>query len=391
MSTHTSVMLGDRRRTAMAVIITLLAAFVISAIGLVLQSGGPAYGSDQSALSIPGEGATVPFKEYEAEDAATNGSVLAINRNWDTLAGEASGRSAVTLSGTGKYVQFTLTAAANAVDIHYSIPDSGDGSAYTTPLAVYVNGTKATDLTLTNKYSWFYGSYPFPNTPGSNPHHMYDDVRTVFGSTLQSGTVVKFQIDTGTHPVTVDTADFEAVSAGTQPSGSLSASNYGVDPSGAADSTTAMQNAINAASSAGQTLWIPAGTYQVNAHLIVNNVTVVGAGPWFTTLTGNGVGIYGNATPGSTNVHVSNLAVFGQVIDRDDGAQVNGFGGAIGGSSTITNVWIQHTKVGMWFDGPFSGLTISGARILDTTADGINFHDGITNSTDHELVHPQHR
>ena len=92
--------------------------------------------------------------------------------------------------------------------------------------------------------------------------------------------------------------------------------------------------------------------------------------------------MYGQLPPDpSTNVHVSNLAVFGQVIDRDDGAQVNGFGGAMGGGSTIDNLWIQHTKVGMWFDGPFSGLTISGARILDTTADGINFHDGITNST----------
>jgi len=67
-----------------------------------------------SAISVAGRGASVPFIEYEAEDAATNGSVLAMNRAAGTLAGEASGRRAVTLSGQGQFVEFTLTAQANA-------------------------------------------------------------------------------------------------------------------------------------------------------------------------------------------------------------------------------------------------------------------------------------
>jgi parallel beta-helix repeat protein len=37
-------------------------------------------------------------------------------------------------------------------------------------------------------------------------------------------------------------------------------------------------------------------------------------------------------------------------------------------------------KVGAWMDGPMNGLTFSGLRIRDTTADGINFHGGTTNS-----------
>jgi hypothetical protein len=380
MSPRTPKPRGTRRRTSMAVATTLLASLAITVVGWVLQST-PAYASAQSALSIPGRGATVPFTEYEAEDAATNGTKLAPTRAWDTLAGEASGRSAVTLSGTGKYVQFTLTKPANAVDVHYSIPDSAGGSAYTTPLAVYVGGAKTTDLTLTNKYSWFYGSYPFQNTPGSNPHHMYDDVRTLFGSTLAAGTTVKFQVDTGSTPVTIDTADFESTAPLSQPAGSLTVTSYGADPSGAADSTSDFQTAINAASAQGKTLWIPAGTYRITGHLIVNAVTVKGAGPWYSVLTGTNVGIYGVNSPGSVNVHVSDLAVFGEVVDRDDAAQVNGFGGAIGGGSTITNVWVEHTKVGFWFDGPFSDLTVSGSRVLDTTADGLNLHDGITGST----------
>jgi len=95
------------------------------------------------------------------------------------------------------------------------------------------------------------------------------------------------------------------------------------------------------------------------------------------------VGIYGNdAYDGSTssNVTLSNLAVEGQITNRVDCLQDNGIGGSLN-NSTISNVWVEHTKVGMWFDGPFSGLTISNSRIDSTLADGINFHRNITNST----------
>src|ERR1700691_670713 len=38
-------------------------------------------------------------------------------------------------------------------------------------------------------------------------------------------------------------------------------------------------------------------------------------------------------------------------------------------------------NVGAWMDGPMTNLTFSGMRIRDTTADGINLHGGVTNST----------
>ena len=371
--------LGGHRRLAAALATTLAGAAGLLAWALP-QAGAAALPVAQSALAVSGRGATVPFIEYEAESAATNGSVLDASRTAGMLPSEASGRQAVVL-GAGEYVEFRLTSPANAVVVHYSIPDSGDGSAYTTPLAVYVNGAKNQDLSLTNKYSWFYGGYPFSNSPGSNPHHFYDDVRATFANTLTIGTKVRLQVDSGNTPITVDTADFEQISALAQPSGSLSVVSYGADPTGAANSTAAFSSAIAAASSQGKVLWVPAGAYTVTAHLIVNKVTIQGAGPWYSVLHGSGVGIYGNNSPGSSNVHVSDLAVFGEVVDRDDNAQVNAFGGAIGGGSTITNVWMQHVKVGLWLDGPFSGLTVSGCRILDTTADGLNLHNGITNTT----------
>jgi hypothetical protein len=69
----------------------------------------------------------------------------------------------------------------------------------------------------------------------------------------------------------------------------------------------------------------------------------------------------------------------GEVKIRDDSAQVNGIGGGLS-NSIISRVRITHTKCGMWLDGPFDSLLITGVTIHDTTADGINFHDGVTNS-----------
>jgi hypothetical protein len=44
-------------------------------------------------------------------------------------------------------------------------------------------------------------------------------------------------------------------------------------------------------------------------------------------------------------------------------------------------VWMQHTKVGAWMDGPMNNFTIKDSRILDMAADGVNFHKGVSNST----------
>ena len=160
----------------------------------------------------------------------------------------------------------------------------------------------------------------------------------------------------------------------------MSVTSEGADATGAADSTSAFNAAITAAG-AGGTVWIPPGTYNIPGHISVNNVTIAGAGMWYSTVTGTAPGFYGNSAPNpSTNVHLQNFAIFGNVQERDDSAQVNGIGGAMS-NSTVSNIWIEHMKVGAWMDGPMDSLKFSGMRIRDTTADGINFHGGVTNST----------
>ncbi|MEW2155092.1 discoidin domain-containing protein [Streptomyces sp. NPDC007189] len=334
------------------------------------------------AAATGGSGAALPYVEVQAENAATNGSVIGPSYTQGQLADEASYRKAVTLQGAGKHVTFTTPVATNSINFRYSIPDSSNGSVYNAPLSLYINGTKQSNFTLTNAYSWFYGSYPFTNSPGSNPHHFFDEAHRLFTQTYPAGTTFTLQVDPeDTAPsYTIDFADFEQVGAPlTQPAGSVSVTGKGADATGVNDSTSAFNSAISAAG-AGGTVWIPPGTYKIPGHIAVNNVTIAGAGMWYSTVTGSAPGFYGNSAPSpSTGVHLQNFAISGDVQERNDGAQVNGIGGAMS-NSTVSHLWIEHEKVGAWMDGPMDGLTFSGMRIRDTTADGINFHGGVTNS-----------
>ena len=344
------------------------------------------------AVAATPAGAAVPFTEYLAAGATTNGTVLAPDYTYGSLASEATGRQAVQLVGQGKYVQFTLTAPANAVDFHYAIPDSADGTGLTAPLSVYVNGTKTQDLQLTSRNSWLYGAYTFTNNPSdvgdpqsAVPHDFYDDVRTMFPSVLPIGTVVKLQVDAGdTAPwYAINTADFEDVAAPLpKPAGYLDVTQapYGIDPTGVADATTKLQQAINDASAAGTGVYLPQGLYKITAPIGLNKVGVAGAGEWYTELTGHNVEFQGNVGQ-TTGVTVHDLSIFDNVNTRDDSdGSVNGFNGGFN-NTTISNVWIQNAKVGAWIVGATTNLKLQNMRIQDTLADGINFDGGVTDSS----------
>ncbi|ROQ60026.1 F5/8 type C domain-containing protein [Streptomyces sp. 840.1] len=366
------------------------AAVVLSSAPAAQAAGVPA----PSPVAVPGRGATVPFKEQEAEYAATNGTLIGPNRLYGTLPSEASGRQAVTLDAVGEYVEFTLTAPANAMSFRYSLPDSAAGSGRDASINVLVNGASPKAVPVTSKYGWYYGGYPFNNNPGdTNPHHFYDEARTMFGSTLAAGTKVRLQVSsTSASPsFTIDLADFEQVAAPTaKPSGALDVvSDFGADPTGAADSTAKIQAAVDAGKAQGKEVYIPQGTFQVRDHIVVDKVTLRGAGPWYSVLTGRdpsnrskAVGVYGKYARdgGSSNVTLKDFAIIGDIQERVDDDQVNAIGGALS-NSTVDNIWMQHTKCGAWMDGPMDNFTIKNSRILDQTADGVNFHYGVTNST----------
>jgi len=94
----------------------------------------------------------------------------------------------------------------------------------------------------------------------------------------------------------------------------------------------------------------------------------------------HGAGFFGNFAPNpSVDVKLYDFAVVGDTNVRVDEAPDSGVGGAFNGNSLVQNLWIEHTKCGMWLDGPFSGLHILGCIIRNTYAAGINLHMGISN------------
>ena len=65
---------------------------------------------------------------------------------------------------------------------------------------------------------------------------------------------------------------------------------------------------------------------------------MTGAGEWYTVITGSNVEFAGNIAPASTNVTVSNLAIYGNVaVPKDSDGEVNGFNCGFT-NSTISNV-----------------------------------------------------
>src|SRR5690349_1116464 len=165
------------------------------------------------AFAVAGRGAQVSFVEYEAETADFKGTLIGPERAAKTLAGEASGRMAVTLADSDQ-VTFTLVQAANAITVRASIADGTSGVR-----RVSTDGALLKELPLTSKYSWFYGAFPFTNNPGDgSAHHFYDHSRALLGRSLPAGTKVSLSCR-----CTIDVADFEQVAeALPQPAGSKS-------------------------------------------------------------------------------------------------------------------------------------------------------------------------
>ncbi|AUH44763.1 mycodextranase [Streptomyces sp. CMB-StM0423] len=317
------------------------------------------------AHGAPKAGADLPFVSIEAEAADTNGSPVGPDYTQGTLASESSGRQAVRLDARGEYVEFTLTAPANAVNVAYSVPDGKSGS-----LAVYANGAKLdASLAVTSTYSYI----DTPWIPGAKTHHLLDNARVKLGQDLKAGDTVRLQADDlGGGPYTVDVADFEQVAAPSQPpAGAVSVVGKGADPTGAADSTEAFRSAI-AEAKGGGTVWIPPGDFTVGSELSgVENVTLKGAGAWHSVVHSSR---FVNQSGSAGNAHLADFAVIGEVTERVDGNPDNFVNGSLGPGSTVSGMWLQHLKVGLWLTGTNDGLVVERNRFLDMTADGLNLN-----------------
>ena len=337
-------------------------------------------------------GAIIPWTTYEAEDMKTTGAVLGPNYSPYRVETESSGQKCVKLSRKGQYVEFTSAGNDNSIVIRFSLPDSKDGSGTSATLALYKNGNLIQDYRISSRYAWLYGKYPFTNDPAAGtPRHFYDEMR-VTGLTIAKGDVIRVQRDDQKEDdagyCIIDLVDLENVGAPLiEPANSLSVTDKsfrGIDTTD--DYTGAFRNCIAKARETGKTVWIPAGTYKITGDIILPaNITVQGAGMWYTQLVGDEtlyadpnrrVRLKGNGS----NIHIADFAVIGKLTYRSDKEANDGIVGSYGTNSTISRIWIEHTKVGMWIENS-ENLKITGCRMRNTMADGINFCVGMAGST----------
>jgi hypothetical protein len=361
------------------------------------SDAGPVY--DVPPPPMAARGATVPWLEYEAEDAATNGVAVGPDRTFGTIASESSGRRAVRLEQPGQYVELTSTARANALVVRYVIPDAPAGGGLPATLDVYVDGALKQALPLTSKYAWSYGGEASTSNDPSQggAHHFYDEARALVGD-IAPGAKVRLQKDAANTAASyvIDLVDLEYVAPPlTKPATFLSLQDdCGATPDDGQDDDRALQTCVKAAKNMGKGVWIPPGNWDMTASMgdlegvEVSNVAVRGAGMWYSNLRGPWARLH---CVGAGCVF-SDFAISGETVARDDTAVDNGFNGGAGTGSRLENVWVEHTKVGYWVgegaQNVTNGLVVTGCRFRDLAADGVNFNNGTSNS---EIVNSHFR
>ncbi len=327
-------------------------------------------------------GASVPWIEYEAEAAKTNGQVLEPDHTFGTFQSESSGRSAVKLAASGQYVEFVAAQPANSIVVRYIIPDSKDGTGMDATISLYVDGVFRQKLKLTSKYAWSYGGETLTlNAPAAGgAHHFYDESRALLAD-IPKGARVRLQKDAGdtSEYVVIDLIDLEQVAPPkSMPDGFISIADFGAIPNDGKEDGDAIRAAIQQARAKKTGVWIPEGTFESGvAPFEVSDVSIQGAGMWYSTIHG----LFARFNCVGSNCRYADFAILGETILRDDKSPENGFNGGAGTGSRLENIWVEHTKVGYWVGpGSTDGLVILNSRFRNLYADGVNFCNGTSNS-----------
>jgi hypothetical protein len=333
-----------------------------------------------------GQGANMPYDMYEAEAGSLGGgaAIVGPNRTIGDLAGEASGREAVTLNSTGNSVSWTSRESTNTFVLRYSIPDASGGGGQNATLDLYANGTLVEPLNLTSHYAWLYGAETGPGDSPSagSPRHIYDESSFMLPTSYPTGTVFKLQKDSAnSSQYAVDYMNLEqaAPTANPDPAHLLVPAGF---------NSQDVQNAINtvSGSSTYTGVFLPAGQYSLTGRIQVGGkgMRIVGAGVWYTQFvapagqTNTDTGFDVQSTAGGSSF--SGFAWFGNYTTRQDGPG-HTFQLANTSNISIDNVWIEHNVVGIWGLTAVKNSSFTNMRIRDTLADGINLTNGSQGNT----------
>ncbi|WP_079251950.1 discoidin domain-containing protein [Streptomyces sp. MP131-18] len=344
-------------------------------------------------LSV-GRGAQMPYAMYEAEDAETGGgaTVVGPNRDVGDLAGEASGRRAVTLDETGEYVEFTTRADTNTLVTRFSIPDAPGGGGIDSTLNVYVDGEFRQALDLTSRYAWLYGAEASPgNSPGlGGPRHIYDEAHLMLDGTVPAGSTIRLQKDAAnTTEYAIDFINLEQVAPAANPDPARYTEPAGF---GQQDVQAALDRVRMDETGTLTGVYLPPGDYRTSAKFQVYGepVEVVGAGVWYTRFhapegqENTDVGF--RADSSAAGSRFASFAYFGNYTSRIDGpGKVFDFSNVA--DIEIDDIWAEH-MVCLYWGANTDRVTISDSRIRNVFADGLNMTNG---STDNHVVNNETR
>ena len=343
-------------------------------------------------------GASVPYTRYEAEEASrSDGTTLERSDDLESTAIEASGQSYVALNDKNSSVDFTASAAANALDLRFTLPDHTSGR-----VDVRVNNETVATLDLSSESAWQYvgGSSVYDESgAGLRARFRFDEVHTLLGRQVQKGDhiqIVKVGDDQNSYGI--DFIELEqAAPAIERPEGAVSIADYNsAKPGDGVADDAALAAAMDAAANtASKTVYIPAGTWEFSRKIGINHpgLTFQGAGLWYTNIfftsdQREGGGIVFN--PGASNETLTDFAMSSNLKSRfGEDAQYKGFAGAAGENTRVANVWVEHFECGFWmgdyrehkFMTYTDGMVIENSRIRNNFADGVNFVQGTKNST----------
>ena len=343
-------------------------------------------------------GASVPYTRYEAEEVSrSDGTTLERSDDLESTAIEASGQSYVALNNKNSSVDFTATAAANALDLRFTLPDHTSGR-----VDVRVNNETVATLDLSSESAWQYvgGSSVYDESgAGLRARFRFDEVHTLLGRQVQKGDhiqIVKVGDDQNSYGI--DFIELEqAAPAIERPEGAVSIADYNnARPGDGVADDAALAAAMDAAANtASKTVYIPAGTWEFSGKIGISHpgLTFQGAGLWYTNIfftsdQAKGGGIVFNH--GASNETLTDFAMSSNLKSRyNQEAQYKGFSGEAGDNTRVANVWVEHFECGFWM-GDYvdasqmlytNGMVIENARIRNNLADGVNFAQGTKDST----------
>ena len=343
-------------------------------------------------------GASVPYTRYEAEEASrSDGTTLERSDDLESTAIEASGQSYVALNDKNSSVDFTASAAANALDLRFTLPDHTSGR-----VDVRVNNETVATLDLSSESAWQYvgGSSVYDESgAGLRARFRFDEVHTLLGRQVRKGDhiqIVKVGDDQNSYGI--DFIELEqAASAIERPEGAVSIADYNnARPGDGVADDAALAAAMDAAANtASKTVYIPAGTWEFSGKIGISHpgLTFQGAGLWYTNIfftsdQAKGGGIVFNH--GASKETLTDFAMSSNLKSRyNQEAQYKGFSGEAGDNTRVANVWVEHFECGFWM-GDYvdasqmlytNGMVIENARIRNNLADGVNFAQGTKDST----------